>query len=150
MKNCNIEGPHYRLPHRLLKTKLYNKWMGTADCRVYTYLVPNVIRSCMKSKRLNKLYENYYLKKGLLVATAKQTDIANFLDKADSSPISKCLTHMLEQGLIKLHMDSFNGNSMKVYELGYLSDPPERNELWHMHLYMYQNKANLDLQKKFT
>lgn len=149
MKNCLAEGPHYRTPHKLLKTQLYNQWLGTADCRIFYYLIPNVIRAPMSTGRLNKLYEKYFLEHGILTATARQKDIAEFLGLADHSPISKNIARMVEQGIIIEHKDSYDGKSMKVYELGYLSEPPERNQLWHAHLYFYKEQAELDLQKKF-
>ena len=128
----------FKTPYSIIRNKEYSKWSGTAEFRVWQYLVSYIIRKHNGSGLTKILYEKYYVN-GILVARWNQKDIAVNVGLRSPGHVSDLLSSMNTKGIIIKHFEPWNGKSLCVYEFG-KHDRNDNKESYHA--FNYFRKKN--------
>ncbi len=130
-------------PFSMIRNKEYSKWSGTAEFKVWQYLVSYIVRSPNGNAFTKFLYEKYHTN-GILVSRWNQKDIAKNIGLKSAGHVSNLLSSMNNKGIIIKHMESWNGRSLCVYEFG-RHDKNKNNEVYHAFNYFTKKNSEKTL-----
>lgn len=112
--------PKLFIPNKLLRSVSYLDWIGTAECKVWSYLVSYIIRAPMEEGSYGNFVHDYYYVKGLLVSRWNQKQMAQNMGKSRNSAgqISRLTTKMANKGFLRKEYSPWNGTKTLFYIMG--------------------------------
>ena len=137
-----------KLPTRLMRNKFYQKWRGTQRASTAEFLMGFVIRKKYGNSIADKIYEEYYCKRQLLVARFTQQGLADRLGYKDCRGVNNHMTKLEKEGIFKVHDNRWNGRKLKIYEFGYWDDVTG-NDYFEV-IYMYKKFNEMLMQEEAT
>lgn len=122
---------HLEIPIKVLEKKEFIKWVGTAEGKIWLTMYSQTIRSPMQKPFGNKIYKEYYEKRGIIAMSYKLNKIADMAGLKSISHVQECIQRMVDKKFIIRHKDKWWGRSIIVYELGTQDMGPNKHETFH-------------------
>jgi hypothetical protein len=135
----------FKTPYNIIRNKEYSKWSGTAEFRVWQYLVSYIVRKPNGNNLTKFLYEKYHVN-GMLVSRWNQKDIAINIGLRSAGHVSDLLSSMNNKGIIVKHTEYWNGKLLCVYEFG-LYNKNTNKETYHAFNYFKKKNGEKTLKK---
>lgn len=121
----------FSIPLDVLKLQEFNKWLSSAEARLWLILNTKIVRQESDSWLPNYVYENYY-KNGKLATSWRLSALAKDMGLAENceATISKYLTNLTKKKFIKKHAVFVKNKKINVYELGYIENKKKAEILY--------------------
>lgn len=124
-KNCG----GITIPAIVLETKKFQSMMDCSPAmKLYFVLSDNVIRGKMNRPIAQLIYEEFYLKRGLLPSYYREEDLAKKLGYKSKSPVSKAKKVLVQEGFVRTVDFKFYGKHRECYILGERGSEGRPNE----------------------
>lgn len=124
-----------KIPNKIIRNPFYQKWRATSRASVADFLFGFVIRNKCGNPIADHLYNEYYVKKKLLVARFTHQGLAERLGYKDRRGINNHMVVLEEEEVFKVHIEPWRNREIRVYEFGAWENLQGCNyiEIIHMH-----------------
>ena len=125
-----------KLPNALVRNPLYQKWRGTARGSLAEFLLGYIIRGRTNSPVANKILDEFYIEKRLLVARFDNDTLAQKLGYKDRRGIIRHITQLQEEGIIKIHdINNWYDYKVRLFEVGKWKMDKQNRYIEIIHMY---------------
>ncbi len=118
---------------QLQQNNLLLDWIGSARFKIWARLFSFSIRQKMKNDIAIKIYENYYVKKQLVVARFSYNALANTLG-CTKQAVNRQLKILQKEGAFKLHKMKLKKKDIFIYEFGTWEWLPDGRKYERLHI----------------
>ena len=134
------------LPHSIIKNPAYQRWRGSSRASVAEYLLGYIIRGKSQNPISNRIFEEFYLDKQLLVTRFSDNELAKRLGYKNAKSISGYLNTLENEGIFKVIYLPWGEKKVKLYELGFYKKYPACPE-YSETIYLYKKFFTMEQQE---
>lgn len=138
-------------PNDIHRNITWEKWRGTPKASTVWLLIGYIIRKRMNNPIADKIYENYYKERHLLVARYTQQGLANMFGYRDRRGINNHLKACERDSIFKIEEMPWGNRTIRIYIFGSWENKTGCNyvETFDMFTKFRKEDADKRIVKKF-
>lgn len=135
---------------QLQQNNMLLDWMGSARFKTWARLFSFSIRHKIPNRMALKIYEDYYIKKQLVVSRFSYVALADTLG-CTKQAINTHMKRLQSEKAFKVHTMKWRNRDISVYEFGRWELLPNGKKYEHLHIFNELRKLNAKnkMEKKY-